>query len=141
MSEEQTQGPSVTRPPIVTKALVLLYIALGIGPIRIVMEVPGVSTAVAIIPALILTALLAGFVYLIGTGRNWARITLLVLVLIGIPFSVAPLLEIFRTNFVSGVLGLVQAVLQIVALVFLFQKQSSEWFKARSRKSSLEPQI
>ena len=70
------------------------------------------------------------FIHMIGKGRNWARITLLVLFIIGIPFSILPLMNSLSANPISGLLGLGQSVLQIVALVFLFQRPSSDWFRA-----------
>ena len=66
---------------------------------------------------------------MIGKGRNWARITFLVLFIIGIPFSVLPLMQSLAANPISGLLGIVQTIIQIVAIVFLFQKPSSEWFR------------
>jgi hypothetical protein len=69
------------------------------------------------------------FIHKIWKGRDWARITFLVLYIIGIPFAVFTLLQPLMDRPFYGVLGIGQAVLQLVALVFLFQKSSSEWFK------------
>ncbi|MXW81585.1 MAG: hypothetical protein F4Z57_21880 [Gemmatimonadetes bacterium] len=69
------------------------------------------------------------FILMIGKGRNWARITFLVLFIIGTPFSVLPLMQSLAANPISGLLGIVQIIIQIVAIVFLFQKPSSDWFR------------
>ena len=69
------------------------------------------------------------FIFMIGKGRNWARITFLVLFIIGTPFSVLPLMQSLAANPISGLLGIVQIIIQIVAIVFLFQKPSSDWFR------------
>ena len=69
------------------------------------------------------------FIFMIGKGRNWARITFLVLFIVGTPLSVLPLMQSLGANPISGLLGIVQTIIQIVALVFLFQKPSSDWFR------------
>jgi membrane-bound ClpP family serine protease len=69
------------------------------------------------------------FIYMIGRGRNWARIAFLVLFIIGIPLSVLPLLQSLSASPISGLLGIAQTAIQVVALVFLFQKPSSDWFR------------
>jgi len=53
----------------------------------------------------------------------------LVLFVIGLPFSILPLLKSLAANPFSGLLGIVQIAIQLIALVFLFQKISSDWFK------------
>ena len=68
------------------------------------------------------------FIYKIGRGRNWARITFTALFIIGVPFSVLPLVKSVAASPVSGGLGIAQAVIQAIALVFLFQRPSSDWF-------------
>ena len=75
-------------------------------------------------------AVLLFFTTMIGKRRNWARITFLVLFIIGVPFSILPLLQSLAKTPISGILGIAQAVLQVVALVFLFQGISSEWFRS-----------
>jgi len=80
------------------------------------------------------------FIYMIGKGRNWARITFLVLFIIGIPFAILPLLQSLAANPISGLLGIGQTVIQVIALVFLFQKPSSAWFKEMKAQRLLAQQ-
>jgi hypothetical protein len=42
---------------------------------------------------------------------------------------VLPLLKSLAASPFSGLLGIAQTVIQIVALIFLFQKRSSDWFR------------
>jgi len=68
-------------------------------------------------------------VWKIEQGRNWARITYLVLFVLGVPF----IIYVYLTSEVSAfliILGIVGMIMQIIALVFLFQKPSSDWFKS-----------
>ena len=87
------------------------------------------SVGFAMFITFVVLAIMWFFIYMIGKGRNWARITFLVLFIIGIPFAIMPLLQSLAANPISGFLGLAQTVIQIVALVFLFQKASTDWFR------------
>ena len=66
---------------------------------------------------------------MIGKGRNWARITYLVLFIIGVPLIVFAMLQPLLVILVIG-----QIVVQIIGLVFLFQKSSSDWFNLMKAK-------
>ena len=118
------------RPEQVGTAVQLLYISLGIGVLRYIME----SSMLAQMPAFVM--LLAffglgfmGLIYMAGEGRNWARITLLVMLIIAIPRLVTLELQFFAANPIDGMLCIGQAVIQIIALIFLFQQPSSNWFR------------
>lgn len=67
-------------------------------------------------------------IYMIGKGKNWARIISLVGFILGMPFVIL-LLAFSAPNPIYGFLGLGQMVLPLIALIFLFQKSSSDWFK------------
>jgi FtsH-binding integral membrane protein len=124
-----------SRPDKVGQAVILSYVTLGIGVLRSIMEASRlsqqeqVSTGFVMFIIFGVLAIIWFFIYMIGKGKNWARITLLVLFILGIPFSVLPLLQSLAANPISGLLGITQIVIQIVVLVFLFQKQSSDWFR------------
>lgn len=129
------------RPEKVGAAVTLLYITLGIGVLRSIMEASLhaklVSPAFVLFVMFVIFGTMWLFIYLIGRGRNWARITFLVLFIIGIPLSVRPLLQTLAASPISGLLGIAQTTIQVVALVFLFQNPSSEWFRAMKEKKQL----
>jgi len=133
-----------SRPANVGTAVKLLYITLGIGVVRSIMEAS--TTAKVASPGFVMfiTFFVLGimwfFIYMIGKGRNWARITFLVLFIIGIPFAILPLLQSLAANPISGLLGIGQTVIQVIALVFLFQKPSSAWFKEMKAQRLLAQQ-
>jgi len=129
-SAEQNRA-QITRPDKVSKAVTLLYVVLGIGVLRSIMEVsrlPQIAIGFVIL-SLPTFGIIWLFIYKISKGRNWARITFLVLCIIGIPFSVVPLMQSLAANPFSGLFGIAQIIIQIVALVFLFQRPSSDWFR------------
>ena len=133
MKGNQIDQNQTTRPQKVTIAVTLLYITLGIGVLRGIIEASMLAQIAPPAFVMLVTFFVLGimwlFIYMIGEGRNWARITFLVLFIIGIPFSVLPLLRSLAANPISGLLGIVQTALQLIALVFLFQKPSSDWFR------------
>ena len=129
-----------SRPDKVSTALTLLWITIAVGVVRSFMEfsntlesvsAQGFGLGFVIFTTFFTLAILAFFIFMIGKGKNWARITFLVLFIIGIPFAVLPLFQSLLTNPFSGILGIGQTILQIVAIVFLFQKPASDWFKAK----------
>ena len=123
----------ISRPKKVGAAVKLLYITLGIGVLRSIMEASMhaqmASPAFVMFVTFFVLGIMWLFIHMIGKGRNWARITFLVLFIVGIPFSILPLLQSLAAAPISGLLGIGQTVIQVIALVFLFQKPSSDWFR------------
>jgi len=77
------------------------------------------------------------FIYAVARGRNWARITFLIFAIIGIPLAVKPLQDSLAASPFSGILGILQSLLQIVGLVLLFLKPSSDWFNRMKREAGV----
>ena len=129
---EATDEQSI-RPAIVSNAVKLLYATLGIGVVRAVLEFPTLVQQTSVIFVLFIWAVVFGVIWFlihkIGSRRNWARITFLVLFIVGVPFSVLPLLQSLSAASVSGLIGILQMVGQVVALVMLFQGTSNAWFR------------
>jgi len=128
MEQNQT-----TRPPRVGTAVILLYITLGIGVLRSIMGASMYTEVASPAFVTLITFFVLGvmgfFIFMIGKGRNWARITFLVFFIISIPFAALPLMQSVGANPISGRIGIIQIIIHIVALVFLFQKLSSDWFR------------
>ena len=125
------------KPKKVQTAVTILYVTLGIGILRAVIEASANAEMAGVgflmFVTLVVFAFMAFLIAKIGGGKNWARITFLVLFLLGLLPSILPLLRSFDINPLSGFLGLAQIVLQILALVFLFQQESGDWFRAHKR--------
>jgi len=71
---------------------------------------------------------LAFLIWKIGRGRNWARITYLILFIIGVPMTIYGYFILSTSSF-SIIQGIVGAIVNLLALILLFQKESSEWFR------------
>ena len=139
---------SLPIPERVRYALILLYSSLAIGIVSFALELPDMvsqgyvnspiskeaCTVIALVTGLVMFAILFFIILMINKGRNWARITYLVLFVIGIPFVVAPLVQIEERP-IRAVVYLGQLALEGVALVWLFQRSSSQWFRPQRGRS------
>jgi hypothetical protein len=131
------------RPKKVTDAMRMLYITLGIGILRSSLEAnanserTGVTVGFLMFVTLGVMAISTWLIMMVGRRRNWARIAFLILILTGLIPSVQLIFSSFAISPVSGLLGIGQAVLQVIALVYLVQKDSSEWFRQKSTIGSV----
>ena len=125
-----TNSIQTNRPQKVQNAVSILYVTLGIGIISAILQVLAHGAISRMFTTLVIVAAMAFLIVMTGRGRNWARVTLLILFLVGVLPSILPLVRFFAVHPISGFLGLAQLVLQIVALIFLFQEESSQWFSA-----------
>ena len=92
-------------------------------------KVSGASFFVALFILLVFLAVFFLFVSKIGAGRNWARITLLVLLLVQLPFAVLGSIAEVRANLMHGSLSIVIAILQLLGVGLLFTRNSNLWFR------------
>lgn len=137
---QKTYTYELTKPRKVNTAVNLLYASLGIGVINsglMPSELDEFSSSGSVlIDAFFTLGLLWFMAYMIGKGKNWARITFLVFFIMGFPLSIVvlpmylSLLSLSYTPIILGILNLVQTGMQLIAMVFLFQGESSAWFKA-----------
>lgn len=94
---------------------------------------------------LLTLSLLSFIAWKVAQRRNWARWFLAVLVLLGTASIVASILlvpELWQSmSWVFGGITIIQAVLQLSALILLFSEASNSWFKSEGQLSnnSLKP--
>ena len=120
------------KPGNVVSAVKLLYLMIAIGMVRTGMTVlrhADVRSPHALIFTKILVYSASLFlIYQISQGKNWARWFLLVIFAIAFPLSVLPTLDAISHSPVHSLLGFLQLGLYIVAMIYLFQRSSTEWF-------------
>ena len=119
------------KPEKVVTAIKLLYLMIAIGVFRTVMTVmrhADVRSPYSLIFTKVLIYAASVFlIYQISKGKNWARWLLLVIFAIAFPLSVLPTFDAISHNPVHALLGLLQLGLYIVAMVYLFQRSSTQW--------------
>jgi hypothetical protein len=126
------EANSALKPRQVSTATSLLWFSLAIGIVAYMLD-PEYSSAgspefglVVLVSVLGVTAFL---IHHISHGRNWARITFLVLFLLGALPGVGFVMVRLIHSPLAGFLGLSQFVLQTTALVLLFSGQGATWFR------------
>jgi hypothetical protein len=136
------EGPLFHKPSSIIAAMTLLYATLFLGVINWAIgewgtAVHPASPGEGVVVLLITLVIIFGLIKMIGLGKKWARVVLLVLFVLGVlayPWTLGP---IFKSNLLVGVLSVFQALLQAVALVFLFSQASTQWFnKVHSESTS-----
>src|SRR5215831_8989516 len=71
----------------------------------------------------------AWIVAMIERGRNWARITYLVLFLLGAPFVVVSIVVSFRYTPIAALSAVLQLALQLTAMIMVFIPPAGAWFR------------
>lgn len=125
--------PAAQKPQSVVTAINLLWASLAVGLVKMLIDFSNLS---ALAPAaftnfiLVFTFALLGFlIFKISAGRNWARITFLVMFIIGVLPALPIVLDEFSRSAVVGALSVAQTGLQVYALYLLFTQPSSGWFR------------
>ena len=115
-------------PKNVFSGVVLLVIALGLGILRGIIGIPMLEEPIAIriaaiiaVPFILLTVFL---IYMIYKGKNWARITLLVLFIVGIILNIENMILWSFAAPILLVLYTAEIIVTIIALFFIFQEKS-----------------
>lgn len=133
-AKDKRPEPATERPRQVGIAVALLYVALAVEMVRsILMPLDyvyfGLTKAAVFAVQFTSLALPLLLIFLIGRGQNWARIFALIFFLItGVP-GISQFIPKLTANPASAVLSSLAFLLFLAALIFLFQKESSDWFK------------
>ena len=118
-------------------AIKLLYVLCVICALWII--IPGctlmnMNLAIGKFVELSILGLVFILIYMISKGRNWARILFLLILILNLPALVYSALRNLSADPISGLTGAAVTIISITAVVFLFKKPSSEWFRAMKSK-------
>jgi hypothetical protein len=120
-------------PKPVRQAVMLLFVLIAVGVINLIItltqsDAPTVGGGVP--GTLIFVALYTWLTLMIRNGKNWARIVITVLFLIGILLGLVGL-AVAGVPAILKLVSAVQIAVQIAVLVLLFARASNEFFAAR----------
>ena len=122
------------KPEKVVTAVKLLYLVVAIGIIRtsmtVIRHVDVRSPHLLIFSKMLLYAASVFLIYQVSKGKNWARWLLLAIIAIAFPLSVLPTFDAIFHNPIHTLLGFLQLVLYIAAMIFLFHRSSTQWLGA-----------
>jgi len=124
------------RPRTVTLAVNLFWASIAICLVKITLDLPALAAMPS--PGLVWTvvvlvmAFFCLLIWKISLGRNWARITYLVLFLIGLIPAIPTLGGEFERSPILGLLSIVQALMQAYGVYLLFANPGKAWFQKKA---------
>ncbi len=126
-------NPLFHKPPSIIAAKNILYASLFLTLINWTIAHfttdPQVMTPAQQMAELVLTLLIVfTLTKLITMGKKWARIVLLAFFLLSVAAASLAITATLRVNLLLGMLGLLLAILQLLALYYLFARTSTQWF-------------
>jgi hypothetical protein len=122
---------NLIRPKRVTIALTLLYFSFGIwniGYIQIIKSYPSKSFQLNLGSLIITSAIILFLIYMIGKGRDWARMSFFWIFAIFAPHSVPDVWKSTSIDYIIKIHYLFQLVIIIFAFILSFYKESNIWF-------------
>ena len=126
------------KPAKVVLAQRLLYLVVGLGIVRaaitIIRHVDVRSPQSLIVLKLLLYSVSVFLIYECSKAHNWARWALVLILTASIPLIILPSFESISHNLVYASFVFLQLALYMIALVCLFQKSSSRWFKGKGKQ-------
>jgi len=121
------------KPKSVGTAVTLLWASLGVGLVKMLLDLTHMSAmapaAFTIFVLAFTFAILIFLIFMISAGRNWARITFLIMSVIGTVLTLPVVLDEFGRAPLVGVLSVLQILLQVYALFLLFTRSGNAWFR------------
>ena len=128
-------GPLFHKPKSIIAARNILYASLFLAFISFIilefgLNLPGHPNMKTLVSNGVLLVLLYVAIRYVGFGKKWARTLFLVLFILNVAASPIYVPFIFKTNLALGFLFILQMLLQILALIYLYSKSSSEWFNS-----------
>ncbi len=127
VADPATDPAPIDPPNEVETATRYLWYSVGVSAFNILLDLLewlfGGSLRIPVIPLLII-GVLSGLTYNISRGRNWARMSLLVFLVLA-----SPLLFLIQRTIFSMAAFVAMLVIQILALYFLFTGAGARWFR------------
>ncbi|TXF79216.1 hypothetical protein [Chryseobacterium sp.] len=128
-----------TKPQKTKTGISILIITLILGFLNVMLtefltDIKSLSSAQGVFTTFF-TFLIIGFlIYEMNKGKNWARITFLILTVLGLFFLPFTLPMLFEQSLVIGSLSSINGILQIAALILIFSGESNKWFKQEDNR-------
>jgi hypothetical protein len=144
LSEKQIKKSAESKIPTdlpnsISNSAKLIYASIVLGIInpiivQLTTDVESFSDPKNLAIFLISIGILGSLGYNINRGENWARIVFTILCGIGFlmfPFVVPATFQISR---IVGFISLIQAILQLLAIILLFNSESRSWYRNKKNE-------
>jgi hypothetical protein len=135
MNNTDEQKQVADKPKDIRRAIFIFYLSAFIGFVSLVLN-PALKAAhpIEIVFLAIGCCFTIFLIAQVSNRRNWARVTLLILFLIGIPFLLPRHIEDFGLTPLTAILDIVIFILQAPALFLSFTSDSDAWFSLQMKK-------
>jgi hypothetical protein len=132
--------PLFHKPSSIVAAKNILYAQLFLGMLTWAIgwwttNINASAPAQSIVILVVTVGIMFFLIKCIGLGRKWARVVLLVLFLLGLAVYPWTFMALLKASMLVGVLSLLQTILEIVALLYLFSRDSTQWFNRVQEKA------
>lgn len=136
---------AIVRPKQVDLALQILYTSLVISTIKSIIVLPQLNIGemqMMVVIGIIVGALFAIFInYMIGRGKNWARMISSGLIVLSVLLFSGEIIEGLKTEPLMSMIDMIVIVMNLLATALLFYKESSLWFKASSNSHAQNSEL
>ena len=126
MTSEEYETGTDERPKSISRAVTLLWVALGIGilrgVIRYIRHADVRSLGLGELISLALWVLSAFLIVQVWKGRHWARIAWVVIFCLAVPLGILPLFQSVAYFPIANGLGIAQSLIWLAGIVFMFQR-------------------
>lgn len=137
MNAQKSSQTIPIKPKTIRLAVWLILIAvLILGPIsdlldwdRLFKDQDILTVSIGIASQLVIAIFTGWLVYKIAQGRNWARITFLIIAILAILPGIRLIYTDFEHSMFLGLVTFVQNIMQLLALYLIFSKPGSLYFK------------
>jgi hypothetical protein len=140
VTSEEFETSANERPKVISRAVALLWVALGIGVlrgvIRYIRHADVRSLGLGELITLGLWVLSVFLIVQVWKGRHWARIAWIVFFCLAVPIGILPLFESVTYFPVANGLGIAQSLVWLAGIVLMFQRDASKWFRSQHSGSS-----
>lgn len=135
----------IVRPKQVNLALQILYTSLVISIIKSIIVLPQLNIGelqMTVIVGVIVGGLFAIFInYMIGRGKNWARMISSGLIVLSVLLFSGEIIEGLKKEPLMSLIDVIVIVMNLIATALLFYKESSLWFKANSNSHAQNSEL
>jgi hypothetical protein len=134
----QTTQDNLIRPKRIAIVLTLFYISLSIWIIGYILNIksyPPKYFWFYLANLLISSTIILFLIHMIGKGRNWARMSILLFLVVSTPKVFLETWQSTATTYIVKIYICLQLLLIIAAFILSFSKESNLWFKKVSTLS------
>jgi hypothetical protein len=129
----ESSPPAARQPAVVNTAITILYWGIAASAAWMLVNwlfLGKFRTAQILLNTIVYIGSMVWLVSKIDQGRNWARITLSILIILGLPLAIFGILKLFsHSSYGVAIYSLAQTGIQVAAIIMLNSHAAAPWFR------------